>query len=192
MLWHDVKAVLGSEAVSVATQQDKDWESPLQFGTELELTVNGLTSTGQWIHPIRIEALTRNSCVGDSISVHSTPEGPWAVIVPLALPGEKIRAKIYRSSRLHSFGDLVEVLEPNSSMRDSSLIRCKYFGKCAGCQHQVSLASDAHLIDSEISALDGSLCHAITDERGNRTQSVSELFGQVNHAHRYLGGNLRA
>lgn len=119
VLWHDVKVVLGSEVVSAATQQDKDWESPLQFGTELELTVNGLTSTG------------------DSISVHSTPEGPWAVVVPLALPGEKIRAKIYRSSRLHSFGDLLEVLEPNSSMRDSSLIRCKYFGKCAGCQHQM-------------------------------------------------------
>ncbi|KAF8741344.1 hypothetical protein RHS02_03475, partial [Rhizoctonia solani] len=119
VLWHDVKAVLGSEAVETATSQDKDWESPLPFGTELELTVSGLTSTG------------------DSISVHSSPEGPWAVVVPFALPGEKIRTKIYRSSRLHSFGDLLEVAESNSTMRDSSLIRCKYFGKCAGCQHQM-------------------------------------------------------
>ncbi|KAF8679458.1 tRNA (Uracil-5-)-methyltransferase [Rhizoctonia solani] len=119
VLWHDVKAVLGSEAVETATSQDKDWESPLPFGTELELTVSGLTSTG------------------DSISVHNSPEGPWAVVVPFALPGEKIRTKIYRSSRLHSFGDLLEVAEANSTMRDSSLIRCKYFGKCAGCQHQM-------------------------------------------------------
>ncbi|ELU43350.1 tRNA methyltransferase [Rhizoctonia solani AG-1 IA] len=119
VLWHDVKAVLGSEAVETATSQDKDWESPLPFGTELELTVSGLTSTG------------------DSISVHNSSEGPWAVVVPFALPGEKIRTKIYRSSRLHSFGDLLEVAEANSTMRDSSLIRCKYFGKCAGCQHQV-------------------------------------------------------
>ncbi|KAH7330701.1 S-adenosyl-L-methionine-dependent methyltransferase [Rhizoctonia solani] len=119
VLWHDVKAVLGSEAVETATVRDTDWESPLQFGTELELTVSGLTSTG------------------DSISVHITPVGPWAVIVPFALPGEKIRTKIYRSSRLHSFGDLLEVVEPNKTMRDSSLIRCKYFGKCAGCQHQM-------------------------------------------------------
>ncbi|CAE6532090.1 unnamed protein product [Rhizoctonia solani] len=119
VLWHDVKAVLGSEAVEAAIAQNKDWESPLQFGTELELTVSGLTSTG------------------DSISVHDTPVGPWAVVVPFALPGEKIRTKIYRSSRLHSFGDLLEVVEPNNTMRDSSLIRCKYFGKCAGCQHQM-------------------------------------------------------
>ncbi|KAF8761318.1 Methyltransferase [Rhizoctonia solani] len=119
VLWHDVKAVLGSEAVETATSQDKDWESPLPFGTELELTVSGLTSTG------------------DSISVHNSSEGPWAVVVPFALPGEKIRTKIYRSSRLHSFGDLLEVAEANSTMRDSSLIRCKYFGKCAGCQHQM-------------------------------------------------------
>ncbi|KAB5592986.1 TRNA (uracil-5)-methyltransferase [Ceratobasidium theobromae] len=119
VLWHDVKDVLGSHIVDTATTQDKDWESPLSFGTVLELTVSGLTSTG------------------DSISVHSTSERSWAVIVPFALPGEKIRTKIYRSSRLHSFGDLLEVLEPNTTMRDSSLIRCKYFGDCAGCQHQM-------------------------------------------------------
>ncbi|CEL58343.1 hypothetical protein RSOLAG1IB_03089 [Rhizoctonia solani AG-1 IB] len=119
VLWHDVKAILGSEAVEAATVQNKDWESPLPFGTELELIVSGLTSTG------------------DSISTHTSPVGPWAIVVPFALPGEKIRTKIYRSSRLHSFGDLLEVVETNNTMRDSSLIRCKYFGKCAGCQHQM-------------------------------------------------------
>ncbi|CAE6532955.1 unnamed protein product [Rhizoctonia solani] len=132
VLWHDVKAVLGSEAVEAATAQDKDWESPLPFGTELELTVSGLTSTG------------------DSISIHITPVGPWAVVVPFALPGERIRAKIYRSSRLHSFGDLLEVVEPNGTMRDSSLIRCKYFGKCAGCQHQMIPYATQLLLKEEI------------------------------------------
>ncbi|CAE6438212.1 unnamed protein product [Rhizoctonia solani] len=119
VLWHDVKTILGSEVVEAATAQNKDWESPLPFGTELELTASELTSTG------------------DSISIHSSPAGPWAVVVPFVLPGEKIRTKIYRSSRLHSFGDLLEVVEANNTMRDSSLIRCKYFGKCAGCQHQM-------------------------------------------------------
>ncbi|CAE6430403.1 unnamed protein product [Rhizoctonia solani] len=132
VLWHDVKAILGSEAVETATAQDKDWGSPLQFGTELELTVSGLTSTG------------------DSISIHITPVGPWAVVVPFALPGEKIRTKIYRSSRLHSFGDLLEVVEPNDTMRDSSLIRCKYFGKCAGCQHQMIPYATQLLLKEEI------------------------------------------
>ncbi|KAJ1310777.1 hypothetical protein OPQ81_009298 [Rhizoctonia solani] len=132
VLWHDVKATLGSGAIEAATAQDTDWVSPLPFGTELELTVSGLTSTG------------------DSISIHSTPGGPWAVVVPFALPGERIRTKIYRSSRLHSFGDLLEVLEPNNTMRDSSLIRCKYFGKCAGCQHQMIPYATQLLLKEEI------------------------------------------
>jgi tRNA (uracil-5-)-methyltransferase len=46
VLWHDVKAALGSEAVTAAVQANKDWDSPLQFGLELELTVSELTSTG--------------------------------------------------------------------------------------------------------------------------------------------------
>ena len=48
VLWHDVKAALSSEAVEAAIKEDKDWESPLQFGDELELTVSELTSTGQF------------------------------------------------------------------------------------------------------------------------------------------------
>ncbi|QRV76828.1 tRNA (Uracil-5-)-methyltransferase [Ceratobasidium sp. AG-Ba] len=132
VLWHDVKAALGPEAVEAAVSGDKDWETPLQFGLELELTVSDVTSTG------------------DSLSVYTTPQGPWAVIVPFALPGEKIRTKIYRSSRLHSFGDLLQVLEPNSKLRDDSLIRCKYFGKCAGCQHQMISYETQLLMKKEI------------------------------------------
>ncbi|KAG9125697.1 tRNA(m5U54)methyltransferase [Ceratobasidium sp. 392] len=132
VLWHDVKAALGSEAVDIAIREYKDWDSPLSFGLELELTVSEITSTG------------------DSLSIHTTPQGPWAVVVPFALPGEKIRAKIYRSSRLHSFGDLVEVLEPNNKLRDNSLIRCKYFGKCAGCQHQMISYETQLLMKKEI------------------------------------------
>ncbi|KAF8599261.1 tRNA methyltransferase [Ceratobasidium sp. AG-I] len=132
VLWHDVKAGLGPEAVEAAIKEDKDWESPLQFGDVLELTVSELTSTG------------------DSLSVYATPQGLWAVVVPFALPGEKIRAKIYRSSRLHSFGDLLEVLEPNETMRDNSLVRCKYFGKCAGCQHQMISYDNQLLVKQEI------------------------------------------
>ncbi|KAG8691723.1 tRNA(m5U54)methyltransferase, partial [Ceratobasidium sp. 395] len=86
----------------------------------------------------------------DSLSIHTTPQGPWAIIVPFALPGEKIRTKVYRSSRLHSFGDLVEVLESNDKLRDNSLIRCKYFGKCAGCQHQMISYETQLLMKKEI------------------------------------------
>lgn len=36
-----------------------------------------------------------------------------------------------------SYADLLEVIEPNPEWRDMSRVRCKYFGKCSGCQYQV-------------------------------------------------------
>ncbi|KLO17542.1 S-adenosyl-L-methionine-dependent methyltransferase, partial [Schizopora paradoxa] len=62
---------------------------------------------------------------------------PWVVAVPFSLPGERIRARVYRNVRLYSLADLVRVEEPNSSMRDMSRVGCKYFGECGGCQYQV-------------------------------------------------------
>ena len=68
-----------------------------------------------------------------------SPEGrrPWAIVVPFALPGEKIRVHTYRQGRLHSYGDLLEVITPNAELRDDSRAQCKYFDSCAGCQYQV-------------------------------------------------------
>ena len=59
------------------------------------------------------------------------------IVAPFALPGERIRVRVYRSSRLHSFADLVEVVTPNPDLRDDSRAKCRYFGKCSGCQYQV-------------------------------------------------------
>ena len=61
----------------------------------------------------------------------------WVIVTPLSLPGERIRARVYRHSRLHSHADLLEVLEPNPEWRDMSRVQCQYFGECAGCQYQV-------------------------------------------------------
>lgn len=74
---------------------------------------------------------------GDSLSV--VPSKPWVIVTPLALPGEKIRVRVYRSARLYSYADLLDVITPNPEFRDMSRVQCKYFGKCAGCQYQVSL-----------------------------------------------------
>lgn len=60
------------------------------------------------------------------------------IVTPLSLPGERIRARVYRHARLHSHADLLEILEPNSEWRDMSRVQCQYFGKCAGCQYQVN------------------------------------------------------
>lgn len=57
----------------------------------------------------------------------------WVVMVPFALPGERIRARVYRNHKSYSEADLVEVLKP-SEHRIAP--RCPLFGVCGGCQYQ--------------------------------------------------------
>lgn len=76
--------------------------------------------------------------LGDGLGV--TSEKDWVIVVPFCLPGERVLTRIYRNEHLHSFGDLVSTLSLSSSSqytRDDSLVRCKYFGSCSGCQYQM-------------------------------------------------------
>ena len=68
----------------------------------------------------------------------SKDKGPWVIVVPFALPGEKVRVRIAKNDRMHSTGEVIEMLTHNPELRDNSRIKCKYFGTCAGCQYQVS------------------------------------------------------
>jgi len=57
----------------------------------------------------------------------------WVVFVPYALPGERVKARVYRNDKNCSMADLVEVLEP-SPQRVQPV--CPVFGYCGGCQYQ--------------------------------------------------------
>lgn len=57
----------------------------------------------------------------------------WVVFVPFALPGEKVRCRIYRNHKNYSNADLVEVLEPSA---ERVVPECPLFGTCGGCQYQ--------------------------------------------------------
>jgi 23S rRNA (uracil1939-C5)-methyltransferase/tRNA (uracil-5-)-methyltransferase len=57
----------------------------------------------------------------------------WVVMVPFALPGERVRVRVYRNHRNFSEADLLEVLRP-SPHRVAP--RCALFGRCGGCQYQ--------------------------------------------------------
>ena len=76
--------------------------------------------------------------LGSGIGLVSNDKGPWAIVVPFALPGEKARVRIGKNDRMHSTGEVIEILTHNPDLRDNSGIKCKYFGTCAGCQYQVS------------------------------------------------------
>jgi 23S rRNA (uracil1939-C5)-methyltransferase/tRNA (uracil-5-)-methyltransferase len=84
---------------------------PFEYHQEIELTIDSLTNLGAGVG--RIEG--------------------WVVFVPFALPGEQVRARVYRNDKNCSHADLVEVLSPSP---DRVTPRCPLFGNCGGCQYQ--------------------------------------------------------
>ena len=60
--------------------------------------------------------------------------GGWVVMVPFALPGERVRVRIFRNHKNYSEADLVAVLVPSPHRVSSP--RCPLFGRCGGCQYQ--------------------------------------------------------
>ena len=84
---------------------------PFPYHAEIELDVSTLTNLGVGLG--RIDG--------------------WVVMVPFALPGERIRARVFRNHKSYSEADLVEVITP-SPHRIQPL--CPLFGTCGGCQYQ--------------------------------------------------------
>ncbi|KAG6854170.1 hypothetical protein C0991_009822 [Blastosporella zonata] len=119
VLWRDVIAVLGKDVVDTALEDGKEFDSPFEFHQEIEVQVSTIGSNGEAIGRLPNE------------------ERPWTIILPFALPGEKVKARIYRNARLHSFADLIEVITPNTDLRDDNRVKCQYFGTCGGCQYQM-------------------------------------------------------
>ncbi|MBW0467178.1 hypothetical protein O181_006893 [Austropuccinia psidii MF-1] len=95
--------------------KESGWES-FDEGTEIEVEISSLSS------------------FGDGIAI--SPNRNWAVVVPFCVPNDLVRLKVYRHTDTHSLGDLISVIKPGE-WRNNDLIRCKYFGKCSGCQYQM-------------------------------------------------------
>lgn len=140
VLWRDVVMLLGSDIVEHALQNHTEWDSPFDHHDEVEVEVSKLSSNGAHKSApfffVNADKSLRFS--GDALARSPASHPPWVIVAPFALPGERIRVQVYRSARLHSFADLVEVIIPNHDLRDDSRVKCRYFGKCSGCQYQVS------------------------------------------------------
>ncbi len=93
-------------------------EHPFAYHAELELEIHTLTNLGA--------GLARAPLPGD-------PEARWVVMVPFALPGERVRARVFRNHKNYSEADLLEVLRPADVRVEP---RCPLFGRCGGCQYQ--------------------------------------------------------
>lgn len=85
--------------------------TPFKYHEELELDIRDLNNLGVGVGRI----------------------GNWVVMVQMALPGERVRARIYKNHKNFSEADLVEVIKPSP---DRIKPGCPIFGECGGCQYQ--------------------------------------------------------
>ncbi|VDB95848.1 unnamed protein product [Peniophora sp. CBMAI 1063] len=128
VLFKEVEDVLGADAVAKAVEEGVEWEAPYPRGKEEKAEVE-----------VRIVAISASGC-GIGLPVDAGGDerrNHWALVVPFALPGERVRARVFRHARLHSHADFVELLEANPELRDDSRVKCQYFGECGGCQYQM-------------------------------------------------------
>jgi tRNA/tmRNA/rRNA uracil-C5-methylase (TrmA/RlmC/RlmD family) len=84
---------------------------PFDYHHEVEVTVESLTNLGMGV--ARVDG--------------------WVVMVPFVIPGERVRARIYRNFQNYSDADLVEVLEASP---DRVKPECSLYQTCGGCQYQ--------------------------------------------------------
>lgn len=85
--------------------------TPFAYHEEVELVIDNLSNMGDGVGRIN----------------------NWVVFVPYTLPGERVRARIYRNDKNCSMADLVEVLEASPRRVQP---QCPVFGYCGGCQYQ--------------------------------------------------------
>ena len=85
--------------------------TPFSWHQEIELEIATLTNMGQGLG--RLDG--------------------WVIMVAFALPGERVRARVFRNEKNFSEADLLEVLTPSP---DRAAAPCPLFGHCGGCQYQ--------------------------------------------------------
>ena len=138
VLYKEIRSMLGGDVVDAVTSEGGAFKSPYSRGDEVEVTIDRITAGGKF----KISSMWRAfdltcTSLGSGIGLVSKDKGPWTIVVPFALPGEKARVRIGKNDRMHSTGEVLELLTHNPDLRDDSRIKCKYFGTCAGCQYQV-------------------------------------------------------
>jgi 23S rRNA (uracil1939-C5)-methyltransferase/tRNA (uracil-5-)-methyltransferase len=94
-------------------------DRPFGYHQEIELSITTLTNLGVGLGRVDLEG----------------GEGgrKWVVMVAFALPGERVRARVFRNHANFSEADLLAVIEPSASRIEP---KCALFGLCGGCQYQ--------------------------------------------------------
>jgi 23S rRNA (uracil1939-C5)-methyltransferase/tRNA (uracil-5-)-methyltransferase len=93
-------------------------DQPFAYHQELDLEIATLTNLGV--------GLGRVALPGEG-------EARWVVMVPFTLPGERVRARVFRNHKNFSEADLISVVTPSPHRVAAP---CPLFGRCGGCQYQ--------------------------------------------------------
>ncbi len=109
--------------VCFVVKKKKFNDQPFAYHAEIELEITTLTNLGSGLGRVPIE--NRASKIENSSG--------WVVMVPFTLPGERVRARVFRNQKNFSEADLVTVLTP-SPHRVAPV--CPLFTRCGGCQYQ--------------------------------------------------------
>ncbi len=96
-------------------------ERPFPYHTELELDITALTNRGVGLGRVQLPDAGAEKGAG------------WVVMVPFTLPGERVRARVFRNQKNFSEADLVGVLK---AAPERVTPTCPLFGRCGGCQYQ--------------------------------------------------------
>ena len=106
----------GGKAKQTKTMRSKKFHPfPFDYHEELELTIDALSNLGVGIARVPLDGTN------------------WVVMVPLTLPGERVRARVFRNQATYSEADLIDVLVPSP---DRVQPPCPYFQLCGGCNYQ--------------------------------------------------------
>jgi tRNA/tmRNA/rRNA uracil-C5-methylase (TrmA/RlmC/RlmD family) len=106
---------------------------PFPYHTEIELEISTLTNRGIGLGRVELPQAATPSESPAPETEEQNPQSGWVIMVPFCLPGERVRARIFRNQKNFSEADLLEVLTPSPDRIEP---RCPIFGQCGGCQYQ--------------------------------------------------------
>ncbi len=116
-------------------------DHPFPYRTEIELEITTLTNLGVGLGRVPLPGARPDPATAGGLGSQEIENqkskiensSGWVVMVPFTLPGERVRARVYRNHKNFSEADLLAVLTPSPHRLAP---RCELFGRCGGCQYQ--------------------------------------------------------
>lgn len=134
----DETAPLGILQFEIQTILEQNNLTSDQISNDINTLLNTPSLTPTYHREVHNVQVLRTSSNGEGLALipHPVnPQGKQIVIIPFTIPGDIVNIRVFKTHPNYVEADLLKITTP-SYERDDSLIRCKYFGKCSGCQYQ--------------------------------------------------------